>query len=319
MLKVFRPSVNKITQGYKSSHRGYDFDGEDLLIEGDEKGNQNVYAPFYGKITLSKGSETRNWLANTSSDPHKDDPRRPSLITEDYGNYCKLKGEVDGKTVYCLLAHMEAGSVAKRGTEVKEGEIIGKIGNTGNSTGKHLHSEFRDASNENFQVGWKEKEEQDEMEQLPKDSIIRDIYKVLAGEYPSEDEVNARIQANQNLQQIIESIVTVKFENGKQIAGDHRFYETWIKPHIPEQDVNKDKLLSTYRDTIYSIKEVLRREGLEAGADSETMIAKMEWVVDELNRLREEKKPDTIYKVEGKEFNGVTFGNLLIGILKRGD
>ncbi|MCL2109424.1 MAG: M23 family metallopeptidase, partial [Oscillospiraceae bacterium] len=56
-----------------------------------------------------------------------------------YGNYVKIQ---HGDGTYSLYAHMSKIEV-KRTDNVKQGEIIGKIGSTGDSTGPHLHFEIR--------------------------------------------------------------------------------------------------------------------------------------------------------------------------------
>jgi murein DD-endopeptidase MepM/ murein hydrolase activator NlpD len=44
---------------------------------------------------------------------------------------------------FCIYAHLSEVFV-KAGHTVLKGELIGKTGNTGNSTGPHLHFEYRD-------------------------------------------------------------------------------------------------------------------------------------------------------------------------------
>ena len=46
----------------------------------------------------------------------------------------------DGKAYSTLYGHMSR-IAAKQGTYVKQGDIIGYVGSTGNSTGNHLHLE----------------------------------------------------------------------------------------------------------------------------------------------------------------------------------
>ena len=56
-----------------------------------------------------------------------------------YGNYMKLN---HGKGVETLYGHCDVMFI-KEGEYVTKGQIIGKIGNTGRSTGPHLHFEVR--------------------------------------------------------------------------------------------------------------------------------------------------------------------------------
>jgi len=57
-----------------------------------------------------------------------------------YGNYVVIQHD-DG-TLSTLYAHCSSVSV-KVGQRVEQGDVIGKVGNTGNSTGPHLHFEVR--------------------------------------------------------------------------------------------------------------------------------------------------------------------------------
>lgn len=62
-----------------------------------------------------------------------------------WGEMVKIShGDLDvGKNVYTLYAHMERGSRAvKVGDYVEKGQMIGRVGSTGNSSGPHLHFEL---------------------------------------------------------------------------------------------------------------------------------------------------------------------------------
>jgi hypothetical protein len=61
-----------------------------------------------------------------------------------FGNYVILIHKIDGKFYTTLYAHMKDGSLkVKKGDKVTAGQMLGKMGTTGMSTGKHLHWELR--------------------------------------------------------------------------------------------------------------------------------------------------------------------------------
>lgn len=61
-----------------------------------------------------------------------------------WGNYIVLDhGDVDGKNLRTLYAHMITQSPLAVGTQVARGQTVGQVGSTGNSTGPHLHLETR--------------------------------------------------------------------------------------------------------------------------------------------------------------------------------
>lgn len=63
---------------------------------------------------------------------------------ESYGNYIVVKNDTDGR--YHWFCHLSK-IIACIGKKVSKTTVIGIMGNTGNSTGKHLHFEIRNASN----------------------------------------------------------------------------------------------------------------------------------------------------------------------------
>lgn len=65
-----------------------------------------------------------------------------------YGNAVAVK---DANGNFNLMAHMTQGSVTvKEGQQVKKGDVVGKVGNTGNSYGAHIHYEVDPPSNPSF-------------------------------------------------------------------------------------------------------------------------------------------------------------------------
>lgn len=134
-MKLARPvndSTPNISQGFSFSHPGVDYaylNGTDGYIAGD------------GIVIKVKNNETRQWLANTPSDPFKPAVGLRKLRTEDYGNYLMVD-HGDGYVTLC--AHAQPFSILVReGEKVKKGKKAFKIGTTGNSTGNHIHYEVR--------------------------------------------------------------------------------------------------------------------------------------------------------------------------------
>ncbi len=61
-----------------------------------------------------------------------------------YGVYVVIRHEIDGQVVESVYAHMLEGSLALTpGQTVRVGQLVGRVGNSGRSTGAHLHFEVR--------------------------------------------------------------------------------------------------------------------------------------------------------------------------------
>lgn len=65
-----------------------------------------------------------------------------------YGNWVEIRHNINGRTIYTRYGHMRDRTVAI-GENVVAGTVIGHQGNTGGSTGEHLHFEVRLDSNAN--------------------------------------------------------------------------------------------------------------------------------------------------------------------------
>jgi murein DD-endopeptidase MepM/ murein hydrolase activator NlpD len=60
-----------------------------------------------------------------------------------FGNYIVITHQIDGETVTSTYAHMQRGSsTIALGQEIKVGDFLGLVGQTGQATGPHLHFEI---------------------------------------------------------------------------------------------------------------------------------------------------------------------------------
>jgi murein DD-endopeptidase MepM/ murein hydrolase activator NlpD len=61
-----------------------------------------------------------------------------------YGQYAYIEHDINGQKILSVYAHMRRDSSPLRvGEEIQVGDFIGLVGNTGTSTGAHLHLEIR--------------------------------------------------------------------------------------------------------------------------------------------------------------------------------
>ena len=111
---------------------------------------QEVYSPCDGIVVAAEDgyaeNEKTNLLADMSNayknahyfDPEKDD------IQSVAGNYVIIKYS---ENVYAALCHLQTGSVqVSVGQMIKKGEVIGRVGHSGNSFAPHLHFQLMDSS-----------------------------------------------------------------------------------------------------------------------------------------------------------------------------
>jgi hypothetical protein len=88
-----------------------------------------VYAPAAGTVLRAENGVEDNLPGRANPD---------QLL----GNYVVIE-HAEGE--YSLLAHLKKGSLLVNvGEKVKRGQIVGQVGNSGNSTGPHLHYQLQD-------------------------------------------------------------------------------------------------------------------------------------------------------------------------------
>lgn len=115
--RILQKGINRITQGYGLKHKAVDIGRSHLTGE-------PIIAHSAGKVVLCQKGQKNNKGATGSAS---------------YGNYVKID---HGNGYTTLYAHLEKVNVIV-GQKVAKGQVIGTMGNTGNSYGMHLHFEVR--------------------------------------------------------------------------------------------------------------------------------------------------------------------------------
>lgn len=115
----------------------------------DEQRNEKWHAPLLKtRINSKYGIRRGRWHHGTDLDVEIGDPvyavfdgvvRMAKVNRGGYGNYVMIRHKNGFETLY---GHLNKYHV-KEGTIVKAGDVIGEGGNTGRSTGPHLHFEIR--------------------------------------------------------------------------------------------------------------------------------------------------------------------------------
>ena len=105
-----------------------------------------VHAPFDGEVVRAvDGFEERSWLHPVREIAHvvyNSLTFRPSRMARIMGNHVVVRGE----GFFGAFAHFAPGSVAVApGQAVATGDVLGRVGHTGNSTMPHLHFQLMDS------------------------------------------------------------------------------------------------------------------------------------------------------------------------------
>ncbi|MBO5852458.1 MAG: peptidoglycan DD-metalloendopeptidase family protein [Clostridia bacterium] len=130
------PGYTNITSGYGYRwgrlHKGIDIAQSGIS-------GKKVVAAASGTVTVGCNTCTHNYgKVNSNGTAY-------SCACGGYGNYIMIDhGKHNGKYYRTVYAHLKPGSIThKTGQKVNQGEKIGAVGTTGNSTGYHLHFEIR--------------------------------------------------------------------------------------------------------------------------------------------------------------------------------
>lgn len=106
----------------KESHSGVD------IVTSSESGLTNIVAAKSGIVVYPTEQDRIDFKENEKA-------------ATSYGNYVIIE-HVDGN--FTLYAHLKENTIkVKAGDVVNQGEVIGKMGNSGNSIGPHMHFEIR--------------------------------------------------------------------------------------------------------------------------------------------------------------------------------
>ena len=111
---------------------------------------QEVYSPCDGVVVQAQDGYAENSKTNLFSDTvnayknaHYFNPERDDIQSV-AGNYIIIDC---GNNVYAALVHLQTGSIqVSVGQSVKTGDVIGRVGHSGNSYAPHLHFQLMDSS-----------------------------------------------------------------------------------------------------------------------------------------------------------------------------
>lgn len=133
------PSSVNITSSFGSDEefRTSSHKGLDIASSGNGVNYDNVIASKSGVVIYPTSTSQTNFA---------DNGYYGNRDGGGYGNYIIIQHS-DGN--YTLYAHLAQGSInVIAGDEVEQGQVIAKLGNSGSSTGPHLHFEVRNGSEE---------------------------------------------------------------------------------------------------------------------------------------------------------------------------
>lgn len=132
-----KPSIPKI---YNSSLPNLDAFFTPPLDAGYETSDLHGFGRYGVDLASPRGTPIHSSLSGTVI------VAKYSGYNTGYGKFVVVSSIVNGYSVQVLYAHMSEVSV-NVGDTVSQGQVIGKVGSTGRSTGSHVHFEVRGAQN----------------------------------------------------------------------------------------------------------------------------------------------------------------------------
>jgi murein DD-endopeptidase len=117
---------------------------EGKTFQGDEKDNKNYYAYGSDALAVADGVVTEVKDGIPENIPGRDSRAVPITLETVGGNHVIL--DIGGGH-FAFYAHLQPGSLrVKLGDKVRRGQVVGLVGNSGNSTEPHLHFHIENGS-----------------------------------------------------------------------------------------------------------------------------------------------------------------------------
>lgn len=128
------PTESSIAQRFAIDWLRFGSDGK--AFQGDPKKNQNWHG--YGSDLLAVAAGTVLWTQDGIEDNVPFEAMKGPMTLETIGGNAVLLDIGGGR--YAFYGHLKHGSLrVKRGDVVKKGQVLGLLGNSGNSDAPHLH------------------------------------------------------------------------------------------------------------------------------------------------------------------------------------
>ena len=117
---------------------------DDKTFKGDQLTNESYYAEGLDALAVANGTVVAVKDSIPENVPGINSRAVPITLETVGGNHVII--DIGGGN-YAFYAHLKPGSIrVKKGQQVKRGDVVGLVGNTGNSTEPHLHFHISDGN-----------------------------------------------------------------------------------------------------------------------------------------------------------------------------